>query len=83
MEHVPPPDPAAMKDVFAYLHERCRRANLPVGVLPIEVSLVVQADETEDLVEPNLRSAWYGLRNRAIRALAAPYVAWKRRPAVG
>lgn len=82
MEHVPPPDPAAMKDVFAYLHERCRRANLPVGVLPIEVSLVVQAEETQDLVEPNLRSAWYGFRNRALRSMAVPYVAWKRRPAV-
>jgi hypothetical protein len=82
MEHVAPPDPEAMKDVFAYLHERCRRANLPVGVLPIEVSLVVQPEETEDLVEPNLRSAWYGFRNRAIRSMAAPYVAWKRRPAV-
>jgi hypothetical protein len=82
MEHVPPPDPAAMKEVFAHLHERCRRANLPVGVLPIEVSLVVQAEETEDLVEPNLRSAWYGFRNRALRSMAAPYVAWKQRPAV-
>jgi hypothetical protein len=46
------------------------------------VSLVVQAEETEGLVAPNLRSAWYGLRNRALRSLAAPYVAWKRRPAV-
>lgn len=82
MEHVPPPDPSAMKEVFAYLHERCRRASLPVGVLPIEVSLVVQPDETEDLVAPNLQSAWYGLRNRALRRMAAPYVAWKRRPAM-
>jgi hypothetical protein len=81
MEHVPPPDPSAMKDVFAYLHERCRGANLPVGVLPIEVSLVVQAEETEDLVEPNLQSAWYRFRNRALRWMAVPYVAWKRRPA--
>jgi hypothetical protein len=81
MEHVSPPDPAAMKDVFAYLHERCRRANLPIGVLPIEVSLVVQADETEDLVAPNLSSTWYRFRNRALRWMAAPYVAWKRRPA--
>jgi len=81
MEQMPPPDPAAMKEVFAYLHESCRRAGLPVGVLPIEVSLVVQPEETEDLVEPNLRSAWYGFRNRALRWMAAPYVAWKCRPA--
>lgn len=82
MEHVPPPDPAAMKEVFAYLHESCRRVGLPVGVLPIEVSLVVQPEETEDLVDPNFRSAWYGFRNRALRWMATPYVAWKRRPAV-
>lgn len=82
MEDVPPPDPSAMKEVFAYLHERCRRASLPVGVLPIEVSLVVQPEETEELVAPNLASAWYGFRNRALRWAAAPYVAWKRRPAV-
>jgi hypothetical protein len=81
MENAPPPDPSAMKDVFAYLHQACRRARLPIGVLPIEVSLVVQAEEAADLVEPNLASAIYGLRNRALRSLATPYVAWKRRPA--
>ena len=81
MEHVPPPDPEAMKEVFAHLHESCRRARLPVGVLPIEVSLVVQAEETAQLVEPNAASSWYGIRNRALRWMAAPYVAWKRRPA--
>jgi len=82
MEHVPSPDPEAMKEVFAYLHESCRRARLPVGVLPIEVSLVVQPDETAELVAPNLASSWYGLRNRALRLMARPYVAWKCRPAL-
>lgn len=82
MENVPPPNPAAMKEVFAHLHESCRRARLPVGVLPIEVSLVVQADECADLVESNTASSLYALRNRALRWMAAPYVAWKRRPAV-
>lgn len=82
MENVAPPDPEAMKEVFAHLHESCRRARLPVGILPIEVSLVVQAEETADLVEPNAATNWYALRNRALRSLAAPYVAWKRRPVV-
>ena len=81
MESAPPPDPGAMKEVFAYLHEACRRTRMPIGVLPIEVSLVVQADEAADLVEPSLGTAMYGLRNRALRWMAAPYVAWKRRPA--
>ena len=80
MENVPPPDPAAMKDVFAYLHEACRRGGLPIGVLPIEVSLVVQAEECAELVEPSPAGNWYAFKNRALRALAAPYVGWKRRP---
>ena len=49
IEDVPPPDPDEMKEVFAHLWETCRRAGLPVGILPIEVSLVVQPEETRDL----------------------------------
>jgi hypothetical protein len=69
-----------MKDVFAHMHEACRRAALPVGVLPIEVSLVVQPEETADLVEPNFRSTAYALQNRLLRTVAKPYVWWKLRP---
>ncbi len=82
MEDVPPPDPEAMKEVFAHLHESCRRARLPIGILPIEVSLMVQPEETADLVEPNFASRWYGLRNRFMRRMASPYVAWRRSLAV-
>jgi sodium-dependent dicarboxylate transporter 2/3/5 len=80
MEGVPPPDPGAMNEVFAYLHERCRDAGLPIGILPIEVSLVVQPEETAGLVARNLSSEMYALRNSALRQFARPYVAWKRRP---
>jgi hypothetical protein len=80
MENVPPPDPEAMKEVFAHLHQTCRRAGLPVGILPIEVSLVVQPEETAGLVAPNFASDMYALKNSALRQLARPYVAWKRRP---
>jgi hypothetical protein len=80
MENVPPPDPEAMKEVFAYLHESCRRAGLPVGILPIEVSLVVQPEETAGLVEPSLAGDLYAFKNSALRQLARPYVAWKLRP---
>jgi hypothetical protein len=80
MKNVPPPDPEAMKEVFAYLHESCRRAGLPVGILPIEVSLVVQPEETAGLVEPSLAGDLYAFKNRALRQLARPYVAWKLRP---
>jgi hypothetical protein len=80
MERMPSPDPEEMKEVFAYLHESCRRAGLPVGILPIEVSLVVQPEETAGLVEANFASDWYALKNNALKQLARPYIAWKRRP---
>jgi len=77
MENVPPPDPAAMKEVFAYLHESCRRAGLPVGILPIEVSLVVQPEEASALVEPRFADYAYRAKNWILKQLAKPYVGWK------
>jgi solute carrier family 13 (sodium-dependent dicarboxylate transporter), member 2/3/5 len=82
MESYPAPDPEEMKEVFAHLHESCRRAGLPVGILPIEVSLVVQPEETAALVAPNLASTLYAMKNRTLRQLAKPYIAWKKRPRV-
>jgi sodium-dependent dicarboxylate transporter 2/3/5 len=82
MEDVPPPDPEAMREVFAYLHESVRRAGLPVGVLPIEVSLVVQPEEASALVEPTFADHAYAAKNWVLRQAAKPYVAWKMRPAV-
>jgi hypothetical protein len=69
-----------MKEVFAHMWEACRKAGLPVGLLPIEVSLVVQPEETRELTVPSLSSAIYGWKLAALRTLARPYVAWKRRP---
>src|SRR5205085_9217869 len=80
MHDAPPPDPEAMKEVFAHLHDACRRARLPIGILPIEVSLVVQPEETADLVEPTLGDHFYAAQNWAMRKLAKPYIAMKRRP---
>jgi hypothetical protein len=80
MEDVPPPDPEAMKEVFAYVYESCKRAAIPIGVLPIEVSLVVQPEEAEALTEPSASTTRYRLRNRLLRQIARPYVAWKLRP---
>lgn len=77
MEDVPPPHPEAMREVFAYLHESCQRAGLPVGILPIEVSLVVQPEETAALVDPTFATRMYQAKNWALRQMARPYVAWK------
>src|SRR5262249_46178937 len=76
----PPPCPSDMRRVFEHLYEACRDAALPVGILPIEVSLVVQPEEAADLVEPDLASRAYEARRALLRGLAKPYVAWKKRP---
>ncbi len=80
LESTPSPDPGAMKEVFAHLYESCRRAGIPVGVLPIEVSLVVQPEEAADLVAPSWSSRLYELKLAAMRQAARPYIAWKRLP---
>jgi len=82
MEHEQPPHPDEMKEVFAYLHQACRRAGLPVGILPIEVSLIVQPEETADLIEPVFADHMYAAKNWTLRQLAKPYVAWKTRAGV-
>jgi sodium-dependent dicarboxylate transporter 2/3/5 len=80
LENVPPPDPEPMKEVFAHLYESCRDAGLPIGILPIEVSLVVQPEEAAGLASPTLASSLYEWKLSALRALARPYVRWKSRP---
>ncbi len=80
LENEQPPDPEAMKDVFAHVWDACRRAGLPVGVLPIEVSLVVQPEEARDLAPRSFASQLYAWKLASLRQLARPYVAWKKRP---
>jgi solute carrier family 13 (sodium-dependent dicarboxylate transporter), member 2/3/5 len=80
LETTPPPHPEDMKEVFTHLWKACRDAGLPVGILPIEVSLVVQPEETRDLVEPSFSSRLYTWKLAALKQLVRPYIAWKRRP---
>jgi len=49
-------------------------------VLPIEVSLVVQPEETRDLASRSMPSTLYAWKLSALKQLARPYVNWKRRP---
>ena len=80
LENAPPPDPEEMKEVFAHLYEACRDAGLPTGILPIDVSLVLQPEECAELVPPTRASRRYEWKCAMLRAAARPYVAWKRRP---
>jgi len=81
LANAPPPDPESMKEVFAHVYEACRDAGIPIGILPIEVSLVVQPEEAADLVSASFASRVYQWKLSTLRALARPYVAWKKRPA--
>ena len=83
LENMPPPRPEEMREVFAHLYEACRDAGLPVGILPIEVSLVVQPEEAASLATPNAGFRIYEWKLAALRQLARPYVAWKSRPRGG
>ena len=76
---VPPPEPAEMREVMAYQYEACRRAGIPVGILPIDVSLVVQPEEGRRLME-NDRSGLYEMKVSVMKRLARPYVRWKLGP---
>jgi hypothetical protein len=80
LEDEPSPGPGAMREVFAHLYEACRDAGLPIGILPIEVSLVVQPEEAGGLVSPTLASRVYEAKLSAMRLLARPYVVWKLAP---
>ena len=82
LEDEPPPQPDEMKEVFAHVWTACRRAGLPIGILPIEVSLVVQPEETRELVPPSLRSSLYAWKLDALRRIARPFVRRKLRPAL-
>lgn len=81
LEAAPPPDPGAMREVMAYQYEACRRAGIPIGILPIDVSLVVQPEEGRELLAASDRRAGlYEWKLAAMRRLALPYVRWKSRP---
>jgi hypothetical protein len=80
LEDALPASPSAMREVFAHLWEACRKARLPIGVLPIDVSLVVQPEECAGLAGPSLSSWLYAGGLGALRLAARPYVAWKRKP---
>jgi hypothetical protein len=80
MESTPPPDPEAMKEVMAYQYEACRRAGIPVGALPIEVSLVVQPEEARDLLPQRSWPGLYDLKVGLMKMGAPLYVQWKLKP---
>ena len=82
MEQWPPPQYDEMRRVMAHVYEACRRHWLPIGAAPnIEVSLVVNPDDTP-LLAPRTPSFYlYEAFRRASRAITRPVFAWKMRAA--
>jgi hypothetical protein len=73
-----------MREVMAYQYTAARKAGLAVGILPnIKVSLVVQPEEGRALQPEQSWLDPYEWKLKALRTLARPYAAWKKRPRPG
>ena len=78
MQDWPPPDEGDMRRVMAHVYRACRRHWIPIGAAPnIEVSIVVNPDDTAYLADPGVHTLTYELYRRALKVAAAPL--FKRR----
>jgi len=81
MESWPSPKYEDMLRVFRHVYEACRRNSIPIGLTPnIEVSLIVQPDDTRYLAPPGLPTRLYDLKLAAMSLVAKPLFATRRRP---
>jgi hypothetical protein len=81
LENWPTPNYSEMRTVMAHVYEACRRHWLPIGVAPnIEVSLVVNPDETALLADRTLGFYTYEAYRRLARVAAGPIFNWRMRP---
>ena len=73
MEDWPAPSYQEMRKVMQHVYDACRRHWLPIGAAPnIEVSLVVNPDETAMLAERTVGFYCYEAYRRLARVVAAP-----------
>lgn len=78
MENWPSPEYDAMRTVMQHVYDACRRHWLPIGAAPnIEVSLVVNPDETAMLAERSAGYYVYEAYRRMVKVAATPI--FKRR----
>ena len=69
-----------MRRVMAAVYDACRRHRVPIGLAPnIEVSLVVNPDDTALLAERNASFYSYELWRRSMRLMARPVFWWRMR----
>jgi hypothetical protein len=81
MQEWPAPRYEDMRRVMAHVYDACRRHWLPIGAAPnIEVSIVVNPDDTALLAPRTLRFYAYEAYRRSMRVLARPLFARRMRP---
>jgi hypothetical protein len=77
----PPPEAEDMRQVMRAVYDACRRYRIPIGAAPnIEVSLVVNPDDTAFLAPRTPSFYMYEAWRRAIRLLARPAFKARMRP---
>ncbi|MGE5177588.1 MAG: radical SAM protein [Bacteroidota bacterium] len=80
MERQAPPRYDEMRAVFAHVYEACRKNRIPIGAAPnIEVSLVVQPDDTRYLANSGAATWAYETFLKAARVAARPIFGRKMR----
>jgi hypothetical protein len=73
MEHWPTPTYRDMRRVMVHVYEACRRHWIPIGAAPnIEVSLVVNPDETPMLAQRSASFYAYEAYRRLAKVVASP-----------
>jgi hypothetical protein len=81
MESSPGPTYEDMRRVYAHVYACMRKNGVPMGIVPnIEVSLVVNPDDTKFLAPRDLTWHWYDLKLRALKVLAKPLIAKQLAP---
>lgn len=81
METWPSPKYEEMRPIMEHVYQACRRNWIPVGAAPnIEVSIVVNPDDTALLVPRTPGFYVYEAYRRTVRALARPLFARRMRP---
>ncbi len=80
MEDWPAPAYDDMRRVMRHVYLACRRHWLPIGAAPnIEVSIVVNPDDTTLLADGDLSDYGYAMWRRFVKVAAAPVFRWRMR----
>lgn len=81
MENHPSPSAEEMLKVFKHLYYSMRKNNIPMGIIPnIEVSLVVNPDDTKYLVEKDLKWYLYDFELKILKVLLKPWIKKEIKP---